>query len=66
MHWLTKSWWKYLFLEIDAKNQKFWRTVGCRRRGHCNKLGEPYGVIFYNPNGWEPDMTCLNCGDDLG
>lgn len=36
------------------------RTAWCRLRGH------PAGVVFYNPGGFEPDMHCINCGDDLG
>jgi hypothetical protein len=24
------------------------------------------GVVWYNIAGFEPDMTCKNCGDDLG
>jgi hypothetical protein len=36
------------------------RTAWCRLRGH------PAGVVFYDPIGTEPDMTCKNCGDNLG
>lgn len=36
------------------------RTAWCRLRGH------PAGVWFYNPGGYEPDMRCKNCEDDLG
>ena len=32
----------------------------------CRIEGHPHGVIWYNVNGFEPDMTCKNCGDDLG
>lgn len=31
----------------------------CRARGHA-------GVGWFNPNGYEPDMTCTRCGEDLG
>lgn len=32
----------------------------------CRMQGHPHGVIWYNATGLEPDMTCKNCGDDLG
>lgn len=35
-------------------------TIICRWRGH------PCGVVWYNLGGYEPNMTCKNCGDDLG
>jgi len=64
MHWFTISWWKYLFHKPfedynGGKLKSFFITVICRSRGH------PYGVVYYNPNELEPDMTCKNCGDDL-
>jgi hypothetical protein len=49
----------YLFAPKD-EDVSWPRVVWCRFRGH------PYGVIWYNPNGMEPDMTCTNCYDDLG
>lgn len=60
--WLTVGWWKYIFQPVGAdEGFKFrLRVYLCRWRGH------PYGVIFYNPSGLESDMTCRNCGDDLG
>jgi hypothetical protein len=46
---------QYLF----AKPFSF-RALLCRMRGHrC-------GVVWYNMSGYEPDMHCRNCGDDLG
>jgi len=57
MRFLTggKGYYKYLF-EIPFTI----RALFCRMDGHkC-------GVVWYNPNGYEPDMTCKNCGDDLG
>lgn len=59
MHWFTKSWWKYL-LAPRADEISFIRAFICRIKGH------PCGVIYYNICGSEPDMTCINCGDDLG
>ncbi len=69
MHWFTLGWWQYLLASpSNAMTSDSWywqvrvwlQAVGCRARGH------PYGVVYYNPNGSEPDMTCTNCGDDLG
>lgn len=59
------DWWKYLLgpmQGVRCNDETFWRlrVIVCRAKGH------PGGVVFYNPSGWEPDMHCLNCGDDLG
>ena len=45
---------KYLFTKPFSL-----KALICRYKGH------PYGVVWYNPNGLEPDMHCKNCGDDL-
>jgi hypothetical protein len=50
---------KYL-LSKKAEDYNWITVILCRLRGH------PHGVIWYNANGLEPDMTCKNCGDDLG
>jgi hypothetical protein len=52
--WFTKSWWDYL-LEKPINL----RTFICRVRGHA-------GVAWYNIYGYEPDMTCKFCDDDVG
>lgn len=57
-HWFQKEWWKYLFTPRNA-DYSWTKTVWCRMNGH------PCGVVWYS-NGWEPDMHCKNCGDDLG
>jgi len=54
-YWLYPSFWKYVF----KKNTGI-RNIICRIRGH------PYGVVWYNVSGLEPDMSCNNCGEDLG
>jgi len=55
LNWFTKSWWQYL-LEKPCNPKKFF----CRANGHkC-------GVIYFNPGGYEPNMHCKNCDDDLG
>lgn len=53
--WLDPSWYRYIF-----KPWKGLRVMWCRMRGH------PCGVVWFNPGGLEPDMTCLNCEEDLG
>lgn len=53
--WFTYNWWKYLLQKPFSL-----RTLFCRVRKH------PYGVVWFNPSGTEPDMSCKNCGDDLG
>ena len=52
--WITQ-WSKYLFAEPFTL-----RALWCRLRKH------PCGVEWYTMHGLEPDMTCKNCGDDLG
>ena len=55
------AWLKYLFAPRRWGNEVSWFTViKCRWQGH------PHGVLWFNPSGMEPDMTCTNCGDDLG
>ena len=53
--WFRLEWWEYL-LKSPLSLRAFW----CRCRHH------PFGVIWYNVSGLEPDMSCTNCGDDLG
>jgi len=36
------------------------RKLICRINKHS------CGVVWYNPNGFEPDMHCKNCDDYLG
>jgi hypothetical protein len=58
--WLfTRDWWRYI-LAPRAWDTSLWSASVCRWRGH------PCGTIFYNPNGYEPDNHCKNCGDNLG
>jgi len=50
---------KYLFSKLGDEPI---RRLICRIRNH------PCGVVWYtsNPEATEPDMTCKNCGEDLG
>lgn len=66
MKWLSRDWWAYL-LEKPERNRDgaigrlrdWWTSILCRLKGH------PYGVVWFNVGGYEPDMHCKNCGDDL-
>jgi hypothetical protein len=51
---LNYYWYCYVF-EKPFTIYKFW----CRIKGH------PNGMVYYNPNGWEPDNHCKDCGDLL-
>lgn len=57
---LRPSWWSYLFAPKADPEYSWLEVVRCRAKVH------PAGVIWHNPNGLEPDYTCLGCGDDLG
>lgn len=51
---------KYLFSPKNSNYVSWFEVIRCRMNGHkC-------GVWWVNANGLEPDMTCKNCGDDLG
>lgn len=54
--WFDLEWYRFLF----SKNFGV-RNIVCRFRGH------PHGVVWYSSGeALEPDMTCKNCGEDLG
>jgi len=63
---LDLYWYKYLFGSFHPpyKKTKYkwpgFRVVWCRFREH------PYGVVWYNTAGLDPDMRCKGCGEDLG
>ena len=55
---------EYLFRKADNagwySNNKFidwYKRLICRYKHH------PNGSIFYNPDGYEPDDRCVDCGD---
>lgn len=63
--WFTRDWYEYLLQVGDWSRNRSkigwpgWRKVWCRLEDHkC-------GVWWTNPGGYEPDMHCKNCGDDL-
>jgi hypothetical protein len=57
--WFTRDWWRYLLAPREWGHVSWPRTILCRLRGH------PAGVYWYS-SGFEPDMHCKECGDDLG
>lgn len=58
------SWWAFVFGPMESRYDDEWhwrlRVIWCRIRGHRA------GVVWFNPSGYEPDMTCKCCGEDLG
>lgn len=50
---------KYLFGK-KSPDYNWFEVLKCRWNSH------PKGVYWYNMNGYEPDMTCKGCGDNLG
>jgi len=42
------------------------KTCAYLFRCQCRARNHPYGVGWYNVGGYEPDMTCQGCGEDLG
>jgi hypothetical protein len=57
-HWFNIGWWRYLLGK--PLGDKPLRRIICRAKGH------PAGPIWYTYTGVEPDMTCKNCGDEIG
>lgn len=69
MHWFTKDWWEYLLAPISnarSSSSLYWQARARLKTASCRARGHPYGVYWYKSTGMEPDMTCNNCGDDLG
>lgn len=54
MKWFTLSWWQYLATSRTCRN------LWCRIKGH------PNGVWWHTCTRLEPDMRCIDCGEDLG
>ena len=59
--WLSKRWWDYILQPKDSRSDisKF-KVIWCRIRGHRA------GVWWENTSGYEPNMHCKNCEDNLG
>ena len=70
--WLWLEWYSYLFRIPNYKDGD--RPLGrggeskwldyCRRI-YCRYKGHPNGQVYYNPNGYEPDYHCKDCGDEI-
>jgi len=58
--WFDINWYKYLLTKRSYNDIPWISVIWCRIKNH------PSGVVWYNPNGLEPDMRCKNCGDNLG
>ena len=58
--WLHRDARDYLLEPRSDESISWWRVIRCRWRGH------PAGVTWYNSAGLEPNMTCKECGDNLG
>ena len=59
--WFSWNYWRYLLEGTNGMSpRKKWERVICRSKGH------PNGVRWFNVNGMEPDMRCVDCDDDLG
>lgn len=64
LQWFKSSYWNYLINGAHFPGDTYadgftWTALFCRMRSH------PDGVVWYS-QGLEPDMTCRNCGDNLG
>lgn len=67
--WFYFSWYSYLFSNLvfiwneeyyfKHKIQSIITIILCRIKGH------PNGPTWYNASGLEPDMSCIDCGDEL-
>jgi len=55
VNYIRLSWWKFIL----SKPRNL-RAIFCRMGQH------KAGVWWFNMGGFEPDMHCKNCGDDLG
>ena len=59
-YWFDKYFWKYLLGKADdPKYCSKWHRFWCRAAGH------PTGPWYHNMGGYEPDMSCKECGDEL-
>lgn len=58
--YFTLGFWQYVFSrQYHGGERPSLLMIWCRFVGHP-------GVVFYNTSGYEPDMRCKRCGEDLG
>lgn len=52
---------QYLFSDLEWCDGLYHRikVIFCRAKGH------PSGPVYYNFNGFEPDNSCKDCGDEI-
>lgn len=64
MKWLRLCWYSHLFdfSYSGCPTFSFMEklvVIRCRAKEH------PNGPTWFNPGGFEPDMTCRDCGDEI-
>lgn len=79
--WFWRDWWNYVLDDSRCYDktrgddewlprwlQRGWlaRAAAYLFRCQCRARNHPYGVVWYNPCGLEPNMDCNGCGEDLG
>ena len=57
-YWFREHGWRYHWWSLFEETRS--HRIYCRLRGH------PNGQVFYNPNGYEPDTSCRDCGEEIG
>ena len=57
-----RLWWEWIVYLFEPSHG----DVNRLQAAWCRYNNHPAGVYWYNPSGWEPDMHCKYCGDDLG
>lgn len=66
--WWHPDWWRYLFAPVTRGwlgYRWYHRPLGYLNAIWCRYRDHPAGVFWFNAGGYEPDMTCRGCGDDL-
>ena len=54
----VREYYSYLFGDLEDFDNKL-QVIICRLRRH------PMGPVWNDCSGFEPDMSCKNCGDEL-
>lgn len=60
------TWFRHLRWGGECVSNPFARFSNYLSRCRCRWRGHPAGVVWMNVGGFEPDMTCRGCGEDLG
>lgn len=64
--WLNGRLWRWLSSHDWRWAEQVSRAAAYLFRCQCRARSHPYGVVWYNVGGLEPDMHCNGCGEDLG